>query len=436
MEQQEPERANYIRELPWVIDGIEEYEEIAVTALTKCGLIAPATFDTLVSNPQPKERVSNETGQALGRLCDLEAMSPDLWSDFMRKSWVQDGLTRDEAEIVQNLYAMIFESVEHEESHRIWTEMINMPFLETVDSFDVSTLVALAQINNGFGFGEGFVETMSHPKISDGISDEEAKVVALSYTTYHYRPESTLRLLTDADVYSEERTIVLPLSGEVSLAIFRFRDQQSPSLDYLERSAYAIEKFMGEPFPTAFIALMFDDALPPGYGGAHFGTHIGLLPQFEDEWQSYLLGAIAHETAHYYWGSGRAWIAEGGASLLGAFMEKGWDTTAVEIKTCESAATIAELEALNPKFEDPGFGCNYFLGRSIFLDLYRTLGDETFRRGFRGLYLKSQREDHTDNCEGTDLAICHVAAAFKTDASAGAAEQVDEVVRRWYGPLP
>ena len=83
-----------------------------------------------------------------------------------------------------------------------------------------------------------------------------------------------------------------------------------------------------------------------------------------------------------------------------------------------------------------GFNCNYSLGERIFLDLYNILSEETFRRGFRNLYLKAQAEDYSDDCEGTDLGICHLVAAFKADASEADAAKVDEVVERWYGPLP
>ena len=76
------------------------------------------------------------------------------------------------------------------------------------------------------------------------------------------------------------------------------------------------------------------------------------------------------------------------------------------------------------------------MGEQIFLDLYNSLGEETFRRGFRNLYLKAQAEDYSDDCEVTDLGICHLVAAFKADASEADAAKADEVVERWYGPAP
>ena len=45
-------------------------------------------------------------------------------------------------------------------------------------------------------------------------------------------------------------------------------------------------------------------------------------------------------------------------------------------------------------------------------------------------------EDYSDGCEGTDLGICHLVAAFKMDVSNAPAEKVHEIVTRRYGPLP
>ena len=70
-------------------------------------------------------------------------------------------------------------------------------------------------------------------------------------------------------------------------------------------------------------------------------------------------------------------------------------------------------------------------GSRFSLDLYNSLGEDTFRQGFRSLYLKSQVEDYSDDCEGTDLGICHLVAAFKADVSEADAAKVDEVVAQW-----
>ena len=98
--------------------------------------------------------------------------------------------------------------------------------------------------------------------------------------------------------------------------------------------------------------------------------------------------------------------------------------------------TISQLEGLDAEYGSNAGKCYYSLGEGFFLDLYHTLGEETFRQGFRNLYLKSLRDDATDDCEGTDLGICHLEAAFKAGVSDEVAAQVDEIVGRWYGETP
>ena len=98
---------------------------------------------------------------------------------------------------------------------------------------------------------------------------------------------------------------------------------------------------------------------------------------------------------------------------------------------------ISELEATDPERGTDEYRCNYALGSRLFVDLYHVLGENTFRQGFRSLYLKRLQDDPTDDCEGTGLSICHLEAAFKAGASDDVAAKVDDVVGRWYyGTVP
>ena len=147
---------------------------------------------------------------------------------------------------------------------------------------------------------------------------------------------------------------------------------------------------------------------------------------------------IAHEVAHYYWTGNQRWVNEGAADLLGSISENARVETPVGStrNPCASAKTISQLEDLDAEKGSNAGKCYYSLGERFFLDLYDTLGEETFRQGFRNLYLKSLRDDATDDCEGTDLGICHLVAAFKADVSDEVATTVDEIVGRWYGAAP
>lgn len=318
--------------------------------------------------------------------------------------------------------------------------VLGMPFLDTISPGDSTAVGSLERLEHSDT--QEFLKLLSHPKIADGITDEQTKIVSLLGATYRYRPQSAEFLLKGTGVYQEARSVDLPYTGSTSLAVIRIRDQQTPSMDYLEHATRTIEGFMAEPFPVSYVALFFDDAVFPDSGGTNFGTHMAMQLLYDVEngrWWDFTASVIAHEVAHYYWKGNSDWVDEGAAEFLGSISENLRDDIPVEVTNnpCASAKTISELEALDPEnLGEKGFNCNYYLGEALFVDLYHALGEETFRQGFSSLYRKSLYEDPADDCEGTDLGICHLVAAFNSGASAQDAAAVDKIVNRWYGPLP
>ena len=113
-----------------------------------------------------------------------------------------------------------------------------------------------------------------HPVINDGITDQETKLVALLWGTNTYKPEYVDDVLTQTGIFVEEKTIRMPISGEVLLAVFRHRDRVTSSMDYLEHSVTFMEDVMGNPLPSNYLAVFFTDAIPEDVGGKHFGTPV------------------------------------------------------------------------------------------------------------------------------------------------------------------
>ena len=434
--------ATAIKELPWVVDGVTDLEREALQQLLWIAWVEKNHAWNLLRTPWLEDGPDVNEIDAIERLNWTTQTSPELGDKLWQKSWMQDGITADEVTVMQNLnwIARPKDETFQQQVVEAAIGILDMPFLESVESADALAMKSLQRL--GSRNTTDFLEIVSHPKLSDGITDEEAKIVALLYGTHKNRPESVDFLLRGTGVYLEERLINLPSSGEVLLTIIRIRDQVTPSMDFLEHSVRTIEEFMGEPLPTNYIALLYDDAVSPGAGGTNFGTHMTMSLLYDVEngvWWDYTPHTVAHEVAHYYWTGNQTWINEGTAELLGSISEYARIETPVEATNnpCASVKTIAELEALKPgDLETKGFNCNYSLGEALFLDLYNNLGEETFRQGFRNLYLKSQRDDAADDCEGTDLGICHLEAAFKAGVSDEVAAQVDEIVGRWYGRAP
>lgn len=437
-----PEVYFALAKMPWVRDGITQAETDAIYGLRWTSYYSILIARQMLALSWAQDGITAAEGRAMRYLYFGVRYTRPLAEGLLEKPWIHDGITADEATVVQNLYWMARTDDEDRAEELLETavHILDMPFLEAVEGPDAQAVQSLRRLERADW--ERFQEKISHPKLDDGITDAEAKMVALLGGTYSYRPESGDVLLRGAGVHWEEMTAELPLAGPVELAVVRIRDQSTASMDYLEHSVRTIEEFMGVPMPATYIALLYDDAVFPGSGGTNFGTHMAMQLLYDVEnsvWWEYTPFVIAHEVAHYYWRGNQDWVDEGAAEILGSISEFAREETQIGVTNypCAAAETIRELEAMDPEaLGTRGFNCNYALGERLFLDLYHALGDEAFRKAFRDLYLKSQAEDYSDDCEGTALGICHVVAAFKADVSEADAAKVDEIIERWYGPVP
>ena len=430
-------------EISWVQDDITAEEGKAIGYLYRAIRWAPGISDELLAYPWVGDGVTADETTALRYLYQAGRHVDELADRLVVKPWVQDDITADEAAVIRDLYltARAQDEALEPATNAKALQLVDMPFLESVERADAPAMESLRRLEGNST--ARFLEVMSHPVLSDGITDEEAKIVALLWGTNTYKPEYVDDLLTQSGIFVEEKTIQLPLSGEVLLAVFRHRDQVTPSIDYLEHSVTFMEEIMANPLPVNYVALFFTDAIPEDVGGKFFRTHIGAKPDYDlvgaTRWK-HTPFAIAHEVAHYYWrGNKWDWTDEGLAVFLATLSENRRTGFPVEARKrpCSSAATIGELEAMfSEETGTEGSSCNYPLGEAIFLDLYHSLGEDTFSQGLRRLYLKDLHDDPTDGCEGTQLRICHLISAFKTNVSEDVAAKVDEVVSRRYGPSP
>ena len=352
---------------------------------------------------------------------------------MMQKSWILDNVTRDEAAVIDRLYSTVRAEDKSLQPQVIKKaiEILDMPFLDTVESPDAMAMRSL-EIFEDAGSAE-FLELMTHPTLSDGIDDEEAKIVILLGGTNKYKPELVPGLLDGTGVFKEERIINLPHSGEVLLAIIRFHDHATPSpnMDYLEHAVRHHEGFMSEPLPTNYVAWYFVDYVPSGqHSGTHITTNLKRDPAIGEHWHA--PRHAAHEVAHYYWRDSEAWISEGGADLLVILSENARVGRPLihNRAQCTLFNTISEIADAEKDSDE--YSCSYRLGQRLFLDLYLTLGEPTFRQAFRRLYLKRLHDEDTDNCADTELDICHVEAAFKDGAPDEVAAKVDKIIGHWY----
>ena len=464
--------AKFIADFDWLNDGITESERKALDALRGITVEHPSLAETLLSLPWLGDQLTEQEGLtirefrslairhshlaqqvadmrildgrvdrslrtaiwALRKLYDIDSGRLSILSAY---PWFKDGLEDEEVDLVTHLGYI------GRRSETGVQAIVNMPFLETfepADALAVLSLRRLADLDNEEG-SEHFQRVMDHPAISDGITDEEAKIVATLKTVSQYNPVLVDTLLDPAQVELEERTINLPLAGEVQLTIIRTRPGAKRTMDILENAVRSLEEYMAYPFPVKQVNFLFEDATTGSAFGSNSGINITSKPRADENSYSEqsAFRHIAHETAHYYWRAQQDWIGEGAATFLEPFVTNATigELIALDKTPCAHAGNIAALESLDAEEGDPAYSCNYSLGERLFHDLYRSLDENAFRRGFRNLYLKSLVDGPHDGCEGDKLGICHVEAAFKADASDEENAAVEKVIARWYhGSVP
>ena len=353
---------------------------------------------------------------------------------LLDKPWVSDGITPFEFEILF-LLKEIARSGRSIDGELAYLRIKDMPFMETIEYGDLSILKGLASSRDVY-----LQRIVSHPSLRDGITDEWAKhfsvvrKIGVADRSESYRLSLLDTLFDPEQTLIEERTITLPLAGDVELAVVRpgvlASDAiGSPTMDMLEQAVRSQEEFMGVAFPQNHAILLVADLTRFGGTG---GPDAIILTKYPENRE-----IIVHETAHTYWTGGTDWLDEGGASFLSVISLRAYDGTPLpdSERPCTLFDNLYDLEVSELGFDVIYKSrCNYSLGRGILRELYNRLGDEAFRRGFGELYLALHNNSHGEACLDTDWSACYLRTSFLEGATPEQAAIVEDVLaRRYYG---
>ena len=348
VELREPERYASIEGLSWIQDGIDVSEAYAVTVLTELVVDTDAVFTAV-----------------------------------MEKNWVGDGLTREEATAIYHLITM---------SGLSWSEpdvgttlrIIAMPFLNTFEPVDAAAVAALARLHHD-GEGGHLQQVLNHPSLSEGITDADTLIVAVLPSIVERAPEKLNILLDPGQIYRQERKIMLPLAGEITVTTIHTAPGTFSTMDILEEIVRQNEVFMNVAYPSNVAAIVVVDLGGPRGGGGPSGI-ITLPPGSEEDME-----LIAHEATHTYWNFYPPWIREGAAELMARIVIEQLDEAPASPSDtgCSLADTLGELDQLayGQSVDAQALwwsGCSYSMGLGLYADLYNRLGYQEFQRALAG----------------------------------------------------
>ena len=369
------ELAESVIALPWLADEVSDSERSAISLLFNIAAKSATTAKSVIALPWLADGVSDAEAGYLGNLYRITRSSVAVAESVLALPWLADGVSDTKRSAVAYLSRM-----NADEAARV----VDMPFLQTLEAADVAALRSLRSLT-----ADQLADMLSRPMLKDGITDDEAPIVSMLYQTLKHAPDRVDRLLDPGRNTVERRTVDLPLAGEVDLVIVRTYLGVKRSMDLLENAVREAENLMGEPFPTRYVWLLFENAFNPLVTGSHFGTIMALSPEYDAGEGAPL--SIAHETAHYYWIWNTFWIDEGMAELMKLAVENrrvGTPITPIDFTNnlCKFAQNLKELEDLATEPGEDAFICNYSLGRGLFVHLLRALGEDAFWEGARRLY--------------------------------------------------
>ena len=416
--------------LRWVSDAITETEGEAIEWLVYLNHDSAQDAATIIALPWLQDGVTETEADALRSLVWLvdedDAGSSDNISSVVAQRWFSDGINGTEHDLLLWLAYLDYWSEEAA------VAVVDMPFLAFVEPDDVLALRGLHQLAY---WQDGRLDAvLSHPNVRDGITDDETTLVAATGTI---RGTSEVRrILSPGNARTEvvfERTRHTP---NLKISIIRTGTQpRQATIDDIRDSVEFVEGIMDRPLPVSHIIVVVDDsAVTEGYGGVNYGFAFSVLSDDEQHETPYdtfdFRSKIIHETAHFFWRGHASWIDEGVANTFEYLY--GVDASVspgLRKQASRDGCEAHDLEMLTEWEATPGqqarYGCNYFLGQLLFLELLDELGRTGFSKRLQALYRLSL--DTKDDLDGETPGIAEVREAFP-----GQAAVVD---KHWSGKL-
>ena len=470
----EPAKANQLRALPWIADGIDSTERDAAQMLIDAANHYPDTFGALLQKPWVldhdmtaaetdaihgirwaarhaptvseqilqlpwvQDNITEAEGRTIEYLYRTARGSPDLAHQMLESPWLRDDITKAESTAIEHLYL----TTRYDED--IVPSLLDMPFMHTVESDDALALYAISYMGRR---GENHLETFKRSRIfQNGITDDLTTLVRAAGTIRD--ADALARWLVPGYASIEVHMGRTELTPELKISVFRDHGDPRPeTVPELVRIAEQLEGLMQVPLPNPSLVFVISDQAPSistnGISqGKRYGFAYGLRgdrenPQrFASQYASdrpMLPSVMIHELGHDYFGNElKSWLNHTPVKTFEyAYRLDGRDPSnvpenvlnVIQRRDCE-ARNIQHLEEMNPPASDRGNRlCHHYLGYWMGRELLEAVGQEEYFARMRRLY--HRKEELV--AAGADPGIADIRELFP--------EHLEIVERYWSGDV-
>ncbi len=241
----------------------------------------PKIHQALLNIPWIRDGVNPSERDDLQMLIHLGA---DYNADFqllLRKPWFQDQLDQNEMRSTQALFSIAADAPQRTD------RMVQMPFLNTVESHDVNALYVLDHLS--YARPGRFRQILDHPGYRNAIQDADARIIAVMDAPATHNPQVLNALLHTERISLEGKTIQLPHTGAVDLAVIRphlppsrnASNHPTKAMELLTQSVRTAESLTGAELPLSYLPLLFANATPGGSSGSNHVVHLTVQPKFD-----------------------------------------------------------------------------------------------------------------------------------------------------------
>lgn len=354
----------------------------------------------------------------------LGTAAPEIAQLAMRRAWVQDSISQVEAQTLALLRRTASTSTDAAK------QLLDSPLLTDISEANLPALQALSRL--AIRDPDAAIAAASAPIPAETDAANWSAVLTAYPSVLRYQPELAADLLTLSHTNVTTQTETLHLTGEIQITVIRSRQPGENTDANIKNALQEVETFMGLPFPTRHVVLVFANSLPEGARSRHYGSHAVIRPDYDAAGRRHKAGLapreLAHAFARYYWQGNPLWLDEGAARLIATVAENARHQSRIMTysRPCPDARHIAELP--DPSRDYIAYRCHGAMGERLFLSLYRQEPYLDFLLRFRNLYRLGEQRNESRR---RPLDLPDIVQAFAANPEA------QETIITWHnGPAP